>query len=527
MAEHSADRTDLRRGVAREAAVVAALTAALVAASVGWDLPGVFSAWSAGGWPVDHVVLVLGVSHLFMIVFGARRGAQLKREHDARRAAEAEAAHRAQHDPLTGLPSRTPFSTAVADALSAAGDGPAPAVLLLDLDRFGDVDAAPGHPTGNALLQVVAGRLRAAVPCGALVARLGGDEFGVLLTGPVAADAALVAEQLLACIRRPVELGDLQLEVEATIGVSTGAAADVQEVMRRADVALASARSGRHGVALFSPAIDTFDADRLLLHGELRRACRTGELRVHYQPQVELRTGRVVAVEALLRWEHPRRGLLLPGAFIELAEHTGLIRELTDVVLRQALADSARWRATAGLSVRTAVNLSARSLTDLDLPSRIAVLLAETGAAASDLELELTETAAMDDPVRAGEVLGQLRALGVGLAVDDFGTGHASLAYLARLPVQTLKIDRSFVLRMHEETGSRTIVRGIIDLARGLGLHVVAEGVETVEAWRELASHGCDDAQGFWMSRAVPAGDLPQVVAAIEQRLRVGATART
>jgi EAL domain-containing protein (putative c-di-GMP-specific phosphodiesterase class I) len=294
--------------------------------------------------------------------------------------------------------------------------------------------------------------------------------------------------------------------------------------VRRADVALGVARTGRAGVVSWSAGIDTFDPDRLFLHGELRRACSSGQLRVHYQPQVELRTGRVVAVEALLRWEHPRRGLLLPGAFIDLAEHTGLVRELTDVVLRQALADNVTWRG-AGLSVRTAVNLSARSLTDLDLPSRTAVLLAEAGVPPEALELELTETAALEDPVRAGEVLGQLRALGVRLAVDDFGTGHASLAYLTQLPVQTLKVDRSFVRAMQEGTGSRTVVRGIIDLAHSLGLGVVAEGVETLAAWRALAALGCDDAQGFWMSPAVPAEDLPRVVADLEQRLRAPAGA--
>ncbi|GAB3360855.1 putative bifunctional diguanylate cyclase/phosphodiesterase [Modestobacter lapidis] len=517
------DRTDLRRGVACEAAAVVALTAGVVAASVAWNLPGLFVSWSAAGWPVDHVVLVLGVSHLFMMVFGARRGAQLKREHDARRAAETEAAHRAQHDQLTGLPSRTAFSAALEDALAAAGDGPTPVVALLDLDRFGDVNATLGYQTGNALLQVVAERLRSAVPAGAALARLGGDEFGVLLTGVDADQAGLLAEGLLACVCRPVELDDLELDVEAAMGVSAGTAHDAQEVLRRADVAFSAARSGRSGIARWSPGIDTFDADRLRLHGELRRACRTGELRVHYQPQVELRSGRVVAVEALLRWEHPRRGLLLPGAFIDLAEQTGLVRELTDVVLRQALADSTRWRA-AGLSLRVAVNLSARSLTDPDLPSRVAVLLAEAGRSPRDLELELTETAAMEDPVRAGEVLGRLRALGVGLAVDDFGTGHASLAYLARLPVHTLKIDRSFVLTMHDQTGSRTIVRSIIDLAHGLGLRVVAEGVETADAWLDLVAHGCDDAQGFWMSPAVPAEDLTRVVADLEQRLGVTAS---
>ncbi|WP_194290389.1 putative bifunctional diguanylate cyclase/phosphodiesterase, partial [Modestobacter roseus] len=294
---------------------------------------------------------------------------------------------------------------------------------------------------------------------------------------------------------------------------------DPLELMRRADVAFADARTHRTGLVVYSPAIDTFDADRLVLHGELRRAVAAGELRLHYQPQVCLRTGRVIGVEGLVRWEHPRRGLLLPGSFIDLAEQTGLIRELTDAVLVQALADSRAW-ADAGRPLRVAVNLSARSLGDLELPGHVAALLRDAGVAPGALELEITETAVMEDPARAREVLRQLRLLGVGLSVDDFGTGHASLAYLSQLPVQTLKVDRSFVMGMLTDAGSRTIVKAIIGLAHDLGLRVVAEGVESVATWRELTALRCDEIQGFWLGGAIPSAELPALVAAVEQRLR-------
>ncbi|MGY1842984.1 putative bifunctional diguanylate cyclase/phosphodiesterase [Modestobacter sp. SYSU DS0875] len=510
--------TELRRTVLAEFGVVVLLTVALGVASAAWDLPAVLGRWSRGPVPVDHLVVLLAGSHLFMIGFGARRGAQLKREHRRRACAESDLSYRASHDLLTGLANRESFFSGLATAL--AGDaGPPPALLLIDLDGFGDVNATLGHDTANDLLCAVAARLTDDAPPGALVARLGGDEFGVLLRGPSAADPHTSSARLLAALQQPVRLGSLVLDVSASAGLAAGPATEPTELLRRADVAFSDARAHRTGLVVYSPAIDTFDADRLVLHGELRGAVAAGELRLHYQPQACLRTGRVIGVEGLLRWEHPRRGLLLPGSFIDLAEHTGLIRELTDAVLVQALADSRSWT-DAGRPLRVAVNLSARSLGDLALPGRIAALLRDAGVTPGALELEITETAVMDDPTRALEVLRQLRVLGVGLSVDDFGTGHASLAYLTQLPVQTLKIDRSFVMGMLTDAGSRTIVRALIGLAHDLGLRVVAEGVESAATSRDLRALGCDEIQGFWLGGAVPAAEVPALVTQLEHRLR-------
>ena len=264
--------------------------------------------------------------------------------------------------------------------------------------------------------------------------------------------------------------------------------------------------------------MDADAADQLSLSGDLRRAIRDGELVVHYQPQVRMRDGRVAGVEALVRWQHADRGLVPPAQFIPLAGQTGLIRPLTDVVLRQALTDCRGWRAD-GLELTVAVNISARNLLDASLADQVAGLLAELGMPASCLELEITESAAMQDPGRALDVLRQLRDLGPDLSVDDYGTGHASLAYLTRLPVSTLKIDRSFVQTMELDASDRVIVRSTIDLAHSLGLRVVAEGVETRATWEELGRLGCGTAQGYWLSRPVPHAAVAGCVAEIQQRL--------
>jgi EAL domain-containing protein (putative c-di-GMP-specific phosphodiesterase class I) len=310
--------------------------------------------------------------------------------------------------------------------------------------------------------------------------------------------------------------------VDASCGIAVdggraggGSAADL---LRRADVAMYAAKSDHLEVVCYDPSLDAHTPEQLALYGDLRRAIRDGELVVHYQPKVGMQGGRVLGVEALVRWQHPQRGLVPPALFIPVAEQTGLIRTLTDVVLGQALSDCRRWRAE-GVELPVAVNLSARSLLDTGLPDRVAALLDEHAVPAALLELEITESAAMQDPGRALGVLHQLRGLGLHLSVDDYGTGHASLAYLTRLPVDTLKIDRSFVQTMELDPGDQTIVRSTIDLAHNLGLRVVAEGVETRAAWDELTRLGCDDAQGYWLARPAPAGDVLPCVRLIEQRL--------
>jgi diguanylate cyclase (GGDEF)-like protein len=428
----------------------------------------------------------------------------------------------AQHDKLTGLPNRALFAECTARAVTAADQtGTGAAVLLIDLDRFKQVNDALGHHTGDELLRAVGARLRDGLSDDNTVARLSGDEFAVLL--PVVTDASVIARvaaELLADLRTPVVVGDLALEIDASVGVAVfpehGETAGT--LLQRADVALYQAKVHHDGVVVYRPALDVHTPARLALFGELRRAIDEGQLLLHYQPKVDLTHARVTGVEALVRWAHPEHGLLPPAKFVPLAEQTGLIRPLTLRVLELALQDCRTWR-EAGIELSVAVNLSARSLLDGELPQTVRALLARHDVPAEALELEITETTAMIDPGRALEVLAELRALGVRLSVDDYGTGHSSLSYLHQLPVDTLKIDKSFVQTMDTNPHEATIVRSTIDLARNLGLRVVAEGVETEAAWRQLSSLGCDAAQGYWLARPGAAGDVPQTVDLLEQRL--------
>ncbi|RZU34606.1 putative bifunctional diguanylate cyclase/phosphodiesterase [Blastococcus saxobsidens] len=502
----------LRARVLRDVAVVVLMTAAFTVASVTWD-------WSdLLGGPADDVVLVLAFSHLLMMVFGKRRSDELKAEVESRRAVERALRHRARHDSLTGLLNRSAMVEEVTAAVAdTASGGPGTAVVLIDLDRFKEVNDTLGHHVGDILLRSVALRLADELRDGTLLARLGGDEFVLLVRDCDPEEAEQVAGRALRAIRRPFAVEGLVLEVDGSCGIAVSGS-DAAEMLRHADVAMYAAKADHLGVAVYRPSLDTDAPGQLTLFGDLRRAIRDGGLVVHYQPRVALPGGRVLGVEALVRWQHPDRGLVPPAQFIPLAEQTGLIQPLTEVVLEQALAACRRWR-DRGLQLTVSVNLSARSLLDGGLPHRIGELLGRHGLTADCLELEITESAAMKDPVRALEVLHRLRDLGLELSVDDYGTGHASLAYLTRLPVSTLKIDRSFVQTMELDASDRTIVRSTIDLAHSLGLHVVAEGVETRATWDELGMLGCDAAQGYWLARPLPETDLPACVAELQQRL--------
>jgi diguanylate cyclase (GGDEF)-like protein len=506
----------LRSTVAREAAVVALLTVLVAIASVLADLPGRIADWSRSAvGPLDDVVLLLAASHLFMIVFGSRRARDLKAQHARREQAEQELRERARTDPLTGLLNRAGLAEELRAAVDdVAAGGPPLAVVMLDLDRFKEVNDTLGHAVGDALLRAVAERLTGELRREDVLARLGGDEFVVLLrhTEPDAVRHA--TDRLLAGLRLPFDVDGIVLEVDGSLGVAT-TGTDPAELLRAADVAMYAAKADRSGVVVHSPELDRHDPAQLSLFGDLRRGIRDGELRVRYQPKAALVDGRVLGVEALVRWEHPQRGLLPPSEFIGLAEATGLIRPLTDVVLTQALEDCRHWRAE-GVALTVAVNLSARVLLDAGLPDRIAARLADFGLPADCLELEVTESAAMQDPGQALDVLQRLRGLGVTLSVDDYGTGHASLSYLSRLPVSTLKIDRSFVSTMELDGTDQVIVRSTIELAHALGLRVVAEGVETRATWERLVALGCDEAQGFWLGRPGPAEEVLARVAAID-----------
>jgi diguanylate cyclase (GGDEF)-like protein len=419
--------------------------------------------------------------------------------------------HEALHDNLTDLPNRVLFQQRLADLLARQRPtDPHIAVMLIDLDRFKEINDTLGHATGDLLLQEVAGRLRRAVADRVTVARLGGDEFALLdpaQSGPE--EAVALAKTLREELHRPFAYEDLELEVSATIGVAVapGNGRDASTLLRRADVAMYAAKNTAAGVAAYGENLDEHSPRKLALVGELRTVIDDDGLELHYQPKVEMATGRVIGVEALVRWPHPVEGLVPPDEFVPIAERTGLIGPMTDFVLRTALAQCRRWD-EAGHDLSVAVNLSARSLLDADLVDDIARALSVSGVDASKLVLEITETSVMSDAEYAMHVLNRLSAMGLTLAIDDFGTGYSSLSYLKRLPVDEVKIDKSFVLNMQQDDNDAVIVRSIIDLARNLGLRVVAEGVETESTWDALHDMGCDIAQGYVISRPLPADQL-------------------
>jgi len=413
------------------------------------------------------------------------------------------------HDVLTGLPNRSLFRMRVARACEdTSRDGRGFAVMLVDLDHFKEINDTLGHHVGDDLLRVVAARLSENLRAGDTVARLGGDEFAVLaldiLTREAAQDAA---QRLLDALEHSFCVSDVRLDVSASMGVALhpdhGDAIDV--LLQRADIALYDAKEDRGSCRLYDPKADVHTPERLLLASELRDGLDRDELFLEHQPKIDLTTGRVVGLEALVRWDHPRHGRLMPGEFLPVVENTGLISPLTLVVLDLALVAVADWRRQ-GHDVGTSVNLSVRHLTDLLLPQRVGELLERHQVPPSALVLEVTETLIMSDPVRAVQVLGLLRELGVGLAVDDFGTGYSSLAYLRRLHVDELKIDRSFVRHLATDEGDAVIVRSTIELGHNLGLRLVAEGVEDEPTLELLRSWGCDAVQGFHLSRPM-AGD--------------------
>jgi diguanylate cyclase (GGDEF)-like protein len=415
--------------------------------------------------------------------------------------------YQARHDRLTGLPNREHLTRAVEVAIERCSRrGEQVGVLLVGLNRFKELNDTLGHRRGDLMLVEVGHRLARLARPHAEVARLGGDEFAIVLA-PVAGTRGCeeVARDVIAALREPVTIRGVALDIGASIGIACHPdhGESVDALLRQADVALDKARAAHRPWVVFEPGFDERGQEQLALVADLRRAIDRDELVLLFQPQVELATGRLRGVEALVRWHHPERGVLSPEDFIEPAEHTGLIRPLTLWVIRNALAEALRWRA-GGLELQVAVNLSVRAITP-QLPADLASIVA---GGPLGLELEITETVGMEDADAALAVLEQLTGLGVRLSVDDFGTGFSSLAYLKRLPVSAIKIDRSFVVDMDHDGDDRAIVRSTIDLARHLGMEVVAEGVENAEALQELRELGCDLAQGFAISPPLPPQEL-------------------
>jgi diguanylate cyclase (GGDEF)-like protein len=425
-----------------------------------------------------------------------------------RQATQAE--HDALHDSLTGLPNRALFRRRLEDAVNRGAPG---AVVLVDLDRFKEVNDSLGHHAGDQLLVAVAERLRGAVRDGDTVARLGGDEFGLLLpdlTDPAAARD--LVSRVCEALTEELHVQGVRLSVEASFGIALHPTdgRDVETLLNSADAAMYQGKRGADAVVVFDRALATEPSHLLSIQHDLRRAMDDDDLRLEYQPQVDLDTGRVVSVEALLRWDHPERGLLLPGAFLPGAEQTAVIAALTEWVVRRALTDCAAWTA-AGHDWDVAVNVSGRNLEQEGFAATVAALAAQVGVPPERLTLEVTETALPSDLAAASRTLSELRAYGFATSLDDFGVGFASLSHLRSLALTEVKIDRAFVSRLDENQEDREVVRSLVRLAHGLGLSVCAEGVETADAADWLGAVGADRAQGYLFSRSLPWPALPSL----------------
>jgi len=417
--------------------------------------------------------------------------------------------HQALHDQLTGLANRTLFAEQVEEYL-ASPQRDITTVMLMDLDRFKEINDTLGHYTGDMVLRHVAARLVHVTGNRGTVARLGGDEFAIVSQQPLGERGAIsFARELVAAAESPVAIDEMVLEAAASVGIALAPmhGTDAATLLQRADVAMYDAKKDNKGIAVYEPDKDHYTPRRLLLVAELRSALADGALELYYQPQIDLSNGAVRCVEALLRWNHPTHGFIPPDEFIPVAEQSGLMAPLTRWVMDTALGQVSAWRGS-GLDLSVAVNVSARNLADPNLVAEIEFLLMKHGVEAEHLVVELTETSVMTDLAQAVGMLDRIAATGAKLSIDDFGTGYSSLSRLARLPVSEVKVDRQFVMGMTQDHSNAVIVRSTIDLARGLGLRVVAEGVEDDAALSALAELHCDAVQGYLLCRPVPAADL-------------------
>ncbi|MEQ6340773.1 MAG: EAL domain-containing protein [Gammaproteobacteria bacterium] len=462
------------------------------------------------GMRKDGFIFPIDIAVSEMRVAGSRRFIGIVRDITERKEQMAALEYQALHDALTSLPNRTLLSDRLYQAiLRAQREGVQLALVLTDLDRFKEINDTLGHQNGDLILQQVAQRLRNALRESDTIARLGGDEFAILLPTADLALSTQIVRKLAAVLEEPFMIEEQSLHVAASFGIALypDHGADEDALMRHADVAMYIAKRANLGYAIYDPAKDQHSLRNLALMGDLRAAIDNGDLILFYQPKVNLATGKVVGVEALVRWRHPRHGLMFPDSFIPLAEQIGLINPLTYWVVGEALRQCRIWNEK-GIMLSVAVNLSARNLLDIQLPFHIDALFSGACKQANRLVLEITETAVMADTARALAALASLREMGVKLSIDDFGTGYSSLSYLKQLPVHELKIDKSFVLGMAVDDNDAVIVRSTIDLAHNIGLAVVAEGVEDKATYDLLTRLGCDVAQGYYISRPIPAEEL-------------------
>jgi diguanylate cyclase (GGDEF)-like protein len=438
---------------------------------------------------------------LLLPVFAVYRSAAVSIEKD----------YQASHDSLTDLPNRAAFNARLDEGIRRARrNAQQLAVALIDLDRFKEVNDTLGHQVGDALLREISTRIVEGTPNAAIVSRLGGDEFAVLFDEVAdTAQAAGHAFELVETLARPFQVDGFRLEVEASVGVALfpDHGRDNDTLLQHADIAMYVAKEHHGRVEVYDASKDRYSRRRLGLLGQLRSSLDARDVLLYYQPKLDLHTGEVETVEALVRWAHPQEGLILPADFVPLAERTGLIRPLTTFVMEEAVAQARRWL-DAGLDLPIAVNLSARSLYDTQFPEEVHELLTRWNLPPRQLHLEITESSMMADPERARRILTALDRMGIRVVIDDFGTGYSSLAYLQELPVSEIKVDRSFVLGMVDNDSDHIIVRSTIDLAHNLGLQVTAEGVESAAALAHLRAAGCNAAQGYFISRPLPAEAL-------------------
>jgi len=456
---------------------------------------------------VLYVALALGLAALYIVLFVITLSVTRRLRQQL-----ASNAFLARHDVLTELPNRAMFLERAHQAVEVARRVQrASTIAILDLDRFKEINDTLGHATGDELLTMLAKRLAAQMRPEDTIARLGGDEFGLILTD--APDPAHALERLRVLIHSEVEVRGLSLSVEPSIGyvVARDGTHSVETLIQQADVAMYEAKAQHSGPVEYRPELDRYDAADIALMSQLRAAIPAGQLVLHYQPQIDTTTGAVRAVEALVRWQHPEHGLLAPGRFLPMAEHTDLIDQITDWVLDTALEDMAAFAAR-GTPLTVAVNASARSIVRTEFATKVLSTVERYGVPPERLIVEVTETALLSDPQRAAEVLSLLAAAGVRLSIDDFGAGHTSLGYLSALPVNELKIDRSFVTDLDQCSSHAAIVRSVIELGHNLSMRVVAEGIETADVLAQLTELSCDLAQGFLIAHPMPVQVLSDFV---------------
>ncbi len=416
-------------------------------------------------------------------------------------------AYQAKHDALTGLPNRAAIQDAIKSALI---NSPKMALILIDLDRFKDVNDTLGHNTGDRIICTIGPRITECLVASDIVfGRLGGDEFALVVHVSDTLTLLEQADRIIKAIRKPFVIDTITLDLNASVGIAIKSedVNDDKEILRRADIAMYHAKQHGGGHCFYSDDIDTHSREKLAIMSQLREAISENQFVFHYQPKIDLAEHKVVGVEALIRWQHPQRGLLFPDAFIELVEMTDMIHAVTRLALKKAIEQLQIW-AEKKCDLTIAVNVSTRNLLDAEFPTMLEGILRDSGVDPTRLEIEITENTLITDPERVRAILTSIAHLGVHISVDDFGTGYSSLAYLKRLPIHALKIDRTFIMDMENDQQDEMIVTSTVTLAHSLGLKVIAEGVETALAAKKLIAMGCDSAQGYFFSRPLPLDDF-------------------